>query len=290
MIPLQKVLSLDIVGTVAALTLLSSCGATTVSSPPAGAHYVSMGSSFAAGAGTGPAPTGSHPRCRQSTKNYAHIIADRFALDLADVSCSGATSEHLLHPWEELPAQIDAVSDKTQLVSLTIGGNDVRYTTYLIAASCEDGETLSIGDTSFACPRLPIIDEGAFVTLEENLRALITAIGEKAPQARIVFIQYVTLVPDMQCSATRLAEEEADTARTIASRLVAITSKVAKDGGAIILPVQDRTRDHSPCDPYPFSNGFPRDFDTSLGLPWHPNGQGMAFIAEELAHALNVEP
>ena len=34
---------------------------------------------------------------------------------------------HVLAPWNELPAQIDAVTPDTRLVTITIGGNDLNY-------------------------------------------------------------------------------------------------------------------------------------------------------------------
>jgi phospholipase/carboxylesterase len=39
-------------------------------------------------------------------------------LDLTDASCSGATTQHLLAPWNELPAQLDALRPDTRLVTV----------------------------------------------------------------------------------------------------------------------------------------------------------------------------
>ena len=75
--------------------------------PPAGAKYVNMGSSFAAGPSIMPAeiPT---TRCGRSAQNYAHQLASRHNLSLVDVSCGGSTTAHLLGPWNELAPQLDA--------------------------------------------------------------------------------------------------------------------------------------------------------------------------------------
>lgn len=55
-----------------------------------GVRYVAMGSSFAAGPGL---PAGDPPRkdrCNRSTKNSAHLLAEKRGLSLLDVSCGGA--------------------------------------------------------------------------------------------------------------------------------------------------------------------------------------------------------
>jgi hypothetical protein len=56
-----------------------------------------------------------------------------------DVSCSGAvTGNILVHGQHGLPAQIEAVTPDTQLVSILIGGNDIDYVGDLLGLSCRD--------------------------------------------------------------------------------------------------------------------------------------------------------
>ena len=73
-----------------------------------GARYVAMGSSFAAGPGVGPVTPGTPPRCGRGTLNYPNLLAQKLKLDLVDATCSGATTEHVLGPWKELP-RVDLV-------------------------------------------------------------------------------------------------------------------------------------------------------------------------------------
>lgn len=94
--------------------------------PPAGATYVAIGSSFAAGPGITVPADAPPDRCARSADNYAHQIARRHDLRLLDVSCSGATTAHVLGEWNTLAPQLDAVGAETRLVTVTIGGNDVR--------------------------------------------------------------------------------------------------------------------------------------------------------------------
>lgn len=249
---------------------------------PAGAHYVNMGSSFAAGAGTGPAPAGSTPRCYQSNVNYAHLLAERLYLALTDVSCGGATSAHLISPWNELPPQIEAVTADTRLVTITVGGNDVAYAGNLVAASCEQGEIIHAAGMALPCPHAFPVADDAFTRLEANLREAARQITQQAPHARIVFIQYVTLVPQTQCANSRLSEEEAAQLRSVGVRLAEVTARVARESGALLLPMDALSRNHTTCDPEPWSLGLPRDYQESQGAPWHPNRRAMEAIAQTL--------
>ncbi len=71
--------------------------------------------------------------------SYSRLLAAQLRLRLTDASCGGATTAHVLAPWNELPAQIDAVTSDTRLVTITIGGNDLNYMGVLFAASCHAG-------------------------------------------------------------------------------------------------------------------------------------------------------
>lgn len=261
---------------------LAACAHTGAPQLPAGARYVNLGSSFAAGAGTGPAPEGSPARCYRSTVNYAHLLAERLNLSLDDVSCGGATSAHILNAWNELPAQIDAVTSDTRLVTITVGGNDIAFAGNLTAASCEQGEAIRVAGLTLPCPAEFPVAEDAYANLERNMREIARQIAMRAPQARVVFIQYVALVPETQCAQSRFTEEEAAELRLAASRLADITARAAAETGASVLRMDEIARGHTPCDADPWSTGLPRDYDGTLGAPWHPNRRGMAVIADNL--------
>ncbi|MCA8886712.1 MAG: SGNH/GDSL hydrolase family protein [Hyphomonadaceae bacterium] len=268
---------------VATACALAACAHTAGYEIPASSRYVNMGSSFAAGSGTGQAPEGSPARCYQSTVNYAHLLAERLNLALTDVSCAGATSAHILDAWSELPAQIEAVTADTKLVTITVGGNDLAFAGNLTAASCEQGERIHVASLTLPCPsRFPVADD-AYTNLERNLREIARQVAARAPSARVVFIQYIALVPDTQCAQSRFTEEEAAELRQVASRLAEITASAARETGASVLQMDQIARGHTPCDSDPWSTGLPRDYDDSLGAPWHPNRRGMEVIANRLA-------
>jgi lysophospholipase L1-like esterase len=108
----------------------------TLTDLPPGSEYVALGDSYSAGYGLAN-PTGLPVRaCAQSGRDYPHRIAARFGLALTDVTCAGATSEDVRDrtQWRGAPPQIEALSDSTRLVTLTIGGNDADL--FGTAASC----------------------------------------------------------------------------------------------------------------------------------------------------------
>lgn len=271
----------------AAALCLQACAHVTTPALPAGARYVNMGSSFAAGSGSGLSPAGATARCHQSTVNYARLLAARLQLSLSDVSCGGATSAHILNAWNELPPQIDAVTSETRLVTITVGGNDLAYAGNLIAASCEPAETIRTQGIAATCPPQPYpVAEEAYAKLEQNLREIARQIAVRAPQAKTIFIQYITLVPQTQCANSRFTEEEATRMRAVGVRLAEITARAAQENGATVLAMDALSKHHTPCDAEPWSVGLPANFDEPVSAPWHPNARGMEAIATALEGAL----
>lgn len=251
---------------------------------PTGSRYVAMGSSFAAGPLLGPPKAGTPPRCTRSAINYPTLLAQRLSLSLEDVTCSGATTAHILERWNELPAQIDTVTDDTRLVTLTVGGNDLGYVTGLMGSSCRAGAPGRPGP----CFAMRNPGEDDYARVETALREIALQVAKRAPQAKLVFVQYVTLVPPARCSEAWFVPEEAAISRTIGVRLAALTTKVAHETGAILLPVDQLSREHTPCSSEPWSIGMYPGYDGSRGASWHPNAVGMRAIADALVEQIGA--
>ncbi|WP_234147673.1 SGNH/GDSL hydrolase family protein [Sphingobium sufflavum] len=273
-------------GMIGAMLALASCAGTphrpSRAALPPGAHYVAMGSSFAAGSGIAPDKPGAAKRCGQSALNYATLLATRLGLRLEDRSCGGATTDHILGAWREIAPQIDGVTADTALVTLTIGGNDLFYVGNLFAAGCDPAKGWAPpGSAPRACPTLRLPTDADYGKLETSLRAIAAQVAARAPRARLIFVQYVTLVPDRDCPAAPLAPANAAAIRTIGERLAEVTARVARDSGAGLIPMDRLSRGHSPCDAEPWAVGA-RTGGTD-GSPWHPNSAGMRVIADALA-------
>ncbi len=274
----------------AAATLLAGCAsgeAKGEGAAPPGSDYVAMGSSFAAGPGLGPPKPGTPERCTRSAVNYPSLLAEEAGLSLDDQSCSGATTAHILAPWNELPAQIDAVTADTRLVTVTIGGNNLNYVGNLFAASCMHDQALSGDGAAADCQTYALPGPEDYAQLESNLRKVADAVRGRAPEATLVFVQYVRLVPDTSCASTPLADDKLGELRELGEKLAEVTAKVARETGSKLLEADALSRGHTPCDAEPWATGFPAGYDGSEGAPWHPNARGMRGVADALVQMLD---
>jgi len=259
----------------AALGLLALAGCAHTALPPR-AHYVALGSSYAAGTSIGGIKPGSPERCGRSPVNYAALVAQQLDLTLTDASCGGAMTAHVLGTWDELPAQITALQPDTALVTITVGGNDIGFVRNLFAASCDGAAT---------CAQPMQVTEGDWDAMERGLRAIVAAIRDRSPQARIVFIDYLTVVPHgRSCPALGLDDVKVASAAQAADRLAATTASVAKETGADLLRASALSAEHTACDAQPWSVASP---GSAPGTPWHPNAAGHAAIAAALATLLD---
>jgi lysophospholipase L1-like esterase len=262
--------------------VVSAC---TTFAPPieAGARYVAMGSSYAAGPGIPSYYEDPPTPCARSTGNYAHLLAARKGLALTDASCSGATTAHLLGPRGAIPPQLDALTPDTRLITVTIGGNDLGYMTQLFAASCFAiaAETKASAEDCAVQPPLP--SEADYAGLAQRMDQLARDVRQRAPLARLIFVDYLTVLPSQgECAAAPLSAANAAAIRELARRLAAITAKAATDNGADILKASDLSAAHNACATDAWTNGYPRPNAPVAGTGYHPNAKGMIAIADAL--------
>lgn len=267
-----------------ALTFLL-VGCIHVQALPPGSRFVAMGSSYAAGTALGGIKPGTPERCGRSPFNYATLAATRLDLDLVDVSCGGATTAHILGPWDELPPQIEAVTPDTRLVTITIGGNDLGYVMNLAGGSCDPAKGLTYRGKTVPCPTLAAPSADDYARLEANLRQIAREVFRRAPKARLIFVQYVRLIPDQLCDAIHMSPEGALLNRVLGERLAAVTARAALAEGAEVLSADQLSRQHTACDAVPWSTG-PVPLGPDANAPWHPNRDGHAAISEALGRTV----
>ncbi len=262
--------------------------------PAADAHYVAMGSSYAAGPGIAQSADTPPTRCTRSTGNYAHQLAARYRLRLTDVSCGGATTAHLIGPWNELPPQIDALRPDTALVTVTIGGNDVGFVAGLFMGSCDGAAgTLAMcrgmaQRAAQAPPSAPGID--SWRRVEAGLTAIAAAVHARSPQATLVFVDYLAVLPPRGlCAAVPLSPLAERRARDTAKRLASITARVAARSHAILVRASRLSIAHSACGAQSWTTGFVPPSGTAGFVPYHPNLAGMTAIANAIAARLGAQ-
>ena len=170
--------------------LVMSLAANGAATAQMGADYVALGSSFAAGPDVGRHDPASPPVCGRSLDNYPHLLAARRSLTLEDRSCSGARTADITDNHQfGLAPQIEAVGRSTRLITITIGGNDVSFLGDLAAASCRNTGGVNCPGSSAATL------ETRFGALQTALHGLLASLRDRAPNARIVLVDYVTIAP-----------------------------------------------------------------------------------------------
>ncbi len=261
----------------------------------AGDHYVAMGSSFAAGPGVSTTADSPPTRCTRSRDNYPHQIAAKLGLLLSDVSCGGATTAHILGPWGELPPQLDALRPDTKLVTITIGGNDVGYIAGLFAASCKSSPGVALckgfvarGNAGQGAPPEP--DEAAWQKLGERLDQIATEVHRRSLAARLVFVDYLTILPAKAlCEAIPLDRAQAHTATAKAAMLAGITAQAARRAGATLVRASRLSARRHACAKTPWMNGFPVEGSPATFVGYHPNLAGMTAVARAVQRALREQ-
>lgn len=252
-------------------------------------RYVALGSSMAAGPGIAPRVKGSPFLAGRSARNYAHLAAERLGADLVDVTFSGATTAHILRDSQRgAPPQADALDGSEDLVTVTIGGNDVGYVPLLFA-----------GSLPAWVRRLPRIGtaarnlldaaarDAALERVAPELNAVGSVIRRRSPRARIFFVDYLTLLPPAGVAAPPLPTEVAELGRHVAARLAELTAAAARDTGCELVAAGEASRaNHAWSDaPWTVGAGWPMP---GRPQPFHPAAAGMRAVAELIVGATNL--
>ena len=159
-------------------------------------RYVAMGDSYSAASGVLPPDPAADPRCARSLLNYPKLIAEASGAALTDVTCGGAdTTDYSSSQHDGVAPQLDALSKRTQLVTMTIGGNDsgvfidsivqcgvAGLSTLGQGSPCQDQYGSSFEDT--------IRD-----TTYPSLVTALTKVHRRAPGAEVAIIGYPWILP-----------------------------------------------------------------------------------------------
>jgi lysophospholipase L1-like esterase len=240
-------------------------------------RYVALGSSMAAGPGIRPHAPGAPFGSGRSARNYAHLVAEQRNFNLVDVTFSGATTAHVLAERQRgARPQIDALDGSEDLVTLTIGGNDVGYVPLLMAATLPRPLRLlpAIGALFDRDARDRALDG-----VGDSLHAVGTAVCRRAPRARVVFVDYLTLLPPHGVPAPPLSAAQADLGRHVAARLEEATAAAAQATGCELVRAGEASRQHHgwSADPWAVGAGWPLPWRPA---PFHPNAAGMRAVAD----------
>jgi lysophospholipase L1-like esterase len=253
-----------------------------------GGRYVALGSSFAAGPGIAPVVD---RRARRSGRNYAHQVADALSLSLTDVTFSGATTAHVLQGRRKTPAQLEAVTADTALVTITIGGNDIGYIGGLLGASLAAATAHRVGRVSRRAAgwlrgRVSLHVDARRVEEAQRAMALVgEEVRRRAPDAQVVFVDYLTVVGDCELTAdvpTPRLPLTADDLRLVARTaecLAGAFAAAAEQSGAGLVRASAASVGHGPLSAEPWVTGFEGGFRRDAPMAYHPTLAGMTAVA-----------
>ncbi|HWM03777.1 MAG TPA: SGNH/GDSL hydrolase family protein [Actinophytocola sp.] len=163
---------------VAALAIVSAVGiaipALADQSAAAG-KYVALGDSYSSGTGAG--DYGDSGGCKRSANSYAQLWANSHApAAFSFVACSGAVTSDVL------ANQVGAITADTELVTISIGGNDAGFAD--VMTDC------NLGSDDTCVARNQEAQAFAQSELPGRLDGVYTEIRNRAPSARVVVLGY----------------------------------------------------------------------------------------------------
>ncbi|MFE0026292.1 SGNH/GDSL hydrolase family protein [Amycolatopsis sp. NPDC059021] len=279
-------------GRTTALAAIAAITFGTLAGPASAAtatEYVALGDSAAAGPLIPPQDPASYG-CLRSLVDYPHVVAKKIgAAKLTDVTCSGAKTVDLSgsQPTFTGPAapQLDALSSRTSVVTLTIGANDVGLVPAVLSClNLAPGVQPDCVDRYTAGGHDQLAE--SIADFEPKWGAAISAIAKRAPKARISVVGYGTYLPHNGCwPVAPLSARDADYIQKTIGELDAALARQAAAHGARFLDIRGVTSGHDVCQA-PGVKWYESLVPTAIAAPLHPNEAGMAGIGAYVAGKL----
>jgi lysophospholipase L1-like esterase len=173
-------------------------------------RYVALGDSYSAGEGVEDFEIGTDPGCHRSIAAYPRILQSDLSLGLGHAkfaACTGATTENILYSGQNgEPAQIEALTENTEVVTLSVGGNDVAFASYVTGCVWPGycGPNSIVYDAM-----MDGIEAPAF---KSNLVSVYEEVLSEAPNAQVyvvdypyVSLSYSAYDPNTDCGGLNLA-------------------------------------------------------------------------------------
>jgi len=278
-------LSLAALGAVVALVLAFAVQAAQATAAPL--RYVALGDSYSAASGVLPLDLLAPLPCLRSSRNYPHVIARETGARLTDVTCGAAETSHFFEPqYPGVAPQLDAVTADTQLVTMTIGGNDSGVFINAIL-SCGAAGLSTLGQGSPCRDRYGTsFEETIRNTTYPALASALAAVRAKAPQARVAIIGYPWIMPASGGCFTKMPVASGDVpyVRGIQATLNDAVRRAAAATGSTYVNLNAASEGHDACQP-PGVRWVEPVLQGTNPVIVHPNALGEAEMA---ARAISV--
>ncbi|HEX4062096.1 MAG TPA: SGNH/GDSL hydrolase family protein [Streptosporangiaceae bacterium] len=253
--PRYRLLLVPIAAAATAFPVLASGAVAHASSS---VHYVALGDSYSSGLGAGDEGDGS---CDQSPNAYSALWAAQNApASYVTEACAGATTSDVIS------GQLSALSGSTSLVSITIGGNDVGFSSVM--------ETCVLDSTSSCVSAIDQAESEMHSTLPGALDTTFADINADAPSANVVVLDYPDLYDLSQSSGCiGLSTTDRTDLNQAADELDSVEQTAAQNEGDTFADIRSAFSGHQICDSdsWLHSVNF-LDIDES----YHPTATGQA--------------
>jgi lysophospholipase L1-like esterase len=250
--------------------------------------YAALGDSYTSGPLI---PTQVDANCARSDHNYPSLTAARLRpAAFADVSCGGATTAEMWQAQGTNPPQLDALTKRTTLVTVQIGGNDIGFSS--VIRTCAG---LSATDPT-GSPCRKYYNSGGTDQLQQNIgltapkvAAVLDAIHHRSPRARVVVVGYPDLLPDdgIGCRpAVPFADGDFAYLRDTEKRVNAMLALQARAAHATYVDTYAPTIGHDMCKA-PADRWIEPLSPASPAAPAHPNALGEQAMAAAVLDRLS---
>lgn len=245
----------------------------------AGGRYVALGDSFTAGPLI-PRNSGTPFACLRSDHNYPSLVARALrAGEFVDVSCSAATTADMFRPQRVLfssnPAQLDAVTPDTALVTVGIGGNDVGFSRTLYTCA---GLSLTAPRGAPCMRHFGSTLTGRVAATAPRIAAVLKRIHERAPRALVLVVGYLRILPSSTgCwPSVPAAAGDVPYLDRVERSLNRMLADEARHAGALFVDDYRGGTGHDMCSTRRWVEPI---LITHAAAPVHPNAIGMRVVA-----------
>jgi len=279
------------IATACAISAVAAVGGAT----PAGAAtsplaYVALGDSYSAASGVLPPDLTAPVQCLRSTRNFSHVIAAAIGAQLADVTCGAAETSHFFtSQYPGVAPQLDALSPDTQLVTMTIGGNDSGVFVNAIL-SCGTAGLSTLGTGSPCKDRYGSSFEDTIRnTTYPSLVTALDAVRAKAPKAKVAILGYPWIVPATGGCFPQMPVATGDIPylRSLQATLNDAVRRAASATGATYVDLGAASDGHDACKPIDVRWVEPVLLGTNPVIV-HPNALGESQMAAQAMSVLRL--
>jgi lysophospholipase L1-like esterase len=242
-------------------------------------HIAALGSSFAAGPGIDPIIDQAAMR---SGRNYPHLLAEQLGARLTDLTVSGATTATILSESQitmdgtKFAPQIYGLPEDADLVTVTAGGNDLRFIGSMLFTAWRKADPgnpfLQMLAAEYEAG-IPNPSDADIQAAAHGLARIVVEARNRAPNARVLLVDYLTVLADSSSGVDEwFTREETTALHRIQDCLIEAYAEAAAEADAELIRASALSADHSLGTAEPWISGLQTDLRLIAGS-FHPNAR-----------------